>query len=69
MVVLNDDLEIIFLLFHSCPFGRMGSSDQNTAFTPMLQMFVWESGREQLNKIFSLLIPIYGVMNWILIEP
>lgn len=67
MVVLNDELEIIFLLFHSCPFARMGGSDH---FTPMLRMFVWESGTEQLKKIIlSLLIPLYGVMDWILIEP
>lgn len=47
----------------------MGSSDQNTAFTPMLLMFVWESGIEQLKKIFSLLIPVYGITDWILIDP
>jgi len=46
----------------------MESSDQNTAFTPMLQMFLWESGTEQLKNIFSLLIPLNGVMYCILIE-
>lgn len=48
------------------PFARM--SDQNTAFTPVLWVSVWESGVEQLKKSFSLLIPLNQVVDWILIE-
>lgn len=66
MVVLNDELEITFFQLHSCQFARM--SDQNTAITPMLWISLWESGIEQLKESFSLLIPLYQVVDWILIE-